>query len=129
MTAVQELVYLLNEAFSGRGIEETNESQSLLVNLSSVGEANWRTPPPGGTRTVESIALHVGTCKLMYDEYAFGPGKLTWDDPHLQPWPEGEAPMSQVISGWRPCINDWSTTWPRSTMRTWGRSDRPAGAS
>jgi uncharacterized damage-inducible protein DinB len=98
MTAVQELVYLLNEAFSGRGIEETNESQSLLVNLSSVGEANWRTPPPGGTRTVESIALHVGTCKLMYDEYAFGPGKLTWDDPHLQPWPEGEAPMGQVIS-------------------------------
>jgi hypothetical protein len=98
MTAVQELVYLLNEGFSGRGIEQTNESQSLLVNLASVDEAHWKTPPPGGTRTVESIALHVDTCKLMYDEYAFGPGKLRWDDPHLQPWPEGEAPMSEVIS-------------------------------
>ena len=98
MTGVKELVYLLNEAFSGKGIEETNESQSLLVNLASVDEGLWRTPPPGGIRTVESIALHVGTCKLMYDEYAFGPGKLTWDDPHLQPWPEGKAPMSKAIS-------------------------------
>jgi hypothetical protein len=98
MTAVEELVYLLNEAFSGRGIEETNESQSLLMNLASVDEAYWNTPPPGGIRTIESIALHVGTCKVMYDEYAFGPGKLRWDDPNLQPWPEGQAPMSETIS-------------------------------
>jgi uncharacterized damage-inducible protein DinB len=98
LSAVEELVYLLNEAFSGHGIEETNESQSLLVNLASVDEAHWRTPPTGGTRTVESIALHVGTCKHMYDEYAFGLGELTWDDPHLQPWPEGQAKMGEVIS-------------------------------
>jgi hypothetical protein len=98
MTAVEELVYLLNEAFSGKGIEETNESQSLLVNIASVDEAIWRTPAPGGVRTVESIALHVGTCKVMYDEYAFGTAKLTWDDPNLRPWPQGEAPMSEVIS-------------------------------
>ena len=97
MTAVDELVYLLNEAFLGRGIEETNEGQSLLMNLASVDEGYWRIPPPGGIRTVESIALHVGTCKVMYDEYAFGPAKLTWDDPSLQPWPEGEAPISEVI--------------------------------
>jgi hypothetical protein len=98
MSAVAELIYLLDEAFSGKGIEETNESQSLLVNLASVDDALWRTAPPGGIRTIESIALHVGTCKIMYDEYAFGPGKLTWDDPGLQPWPEGEAPMDDTIA-------------------------------
>ena len=97
MSAVEELVYLLDEAFAGKGIEETNESQSLLVNLSSVGEAMWRTPPPSGTRTIESIALHVGSCKVMYDEYAFGTGDLQWDDPDVQPWPDGQAPMAETI--------------------------------
>lgn len=98
MTAVDEIVYLLDEAFSGTGIEETNEGQSLLVNLATVEEAQWRAVPPGGVRTVESVALHVGTCKVMYDEYAFGPGRLRWDDPGLRPWPEGEAPMVETIA-------------------------------
>ncbi|MDP9295687.1 MAG: DinB family protein [Actinomycetota bacterium] len=98
MTAIEEVVYLLDEAFAGKGIEETNEGQSLLGNLRTVDEALWRAVPPGGIRTVESVAVHVGTCKVMYDEYAFGPGRLRWDDPELQPWPEGEAPMAEVIA-------------------------------
>ena len=97
MSASEQLVYLLDEAFAGKGIEETNESQSLLMNLSAVTEALWRAPPPGGTRTIESIALHVGSCKVMYDEYAFGEGNLQWDDPTVQPWPEGAAPMEETI--------------------------------
>ena len=98
MTAIDEILYLLDEAFSGTGIEETNESQSLLVNLGTVEEAQWRALPAGGVRTIESVALHVGTCKVMYDEYAFGPGRLRWDDPGLQPWPEGEASMADAIA-------------------------------
>jgi uncharacterized damage-inducible protein DinB len=99
VTAIDEVVYLLDEAFAGKGIEETNEGQSLLGNLRTVDEALWRVVPAGGVRTIESVALHVGTCKVMYDEYAFGPGRLRWDDPELQPWAEGEAPMEGVI-GW-----------------------------
>jgi uncharacterized damage-inducible protein DinB len=34
----------------------------------------------------------------MYDEYAFGPGELTWDDPKLQPWPEGMAPRAETVA-------------------------------
>jgi hypothetical protein len=98
MGAIDEVVYLLDEAFAGTGIEETNESQSLLGNLGSVDEGLWRGVPPGGTRTIESVALHVGTCKVMYDEYAFGPGRLRWDDPQLQPWPDGQAPMDKTIA-------------------------------
>jgi uncharacterized damage-inducible protein DinB len=97
MTAVELLPYLLDEAFSGEGIQETGESQSLLGNLRSVDDASWRTVPAGGTRTIESIALHVGTCKLMYDDYAFGPGTHQWDDADLQPWPTGEAPREKTI--------------------------------
>lgn len=98
MTAIDELVYLLQEAFSGKGIEETNESQSLLRNLMSVEEPEWRTAPRGGVRTIESVTLHVGSCKVMYDEYAFGPGRLGWQDPEVQPWTRGEAPMAGTIA-------------------------------
>jgi uncharacterized damage-inducible protein DinB len=97
MSGVDELVYLLNEAFEGKGIEETNESQSLMQNLASVDEAKWRALPAGGVRTIESIAVHVGSCKLMYDEYAFGPGRLQWGTPEVEPWAAGEAPMPEVL--------------------------------
>jgi len=98
MSAVDEVVYLLEEAFSGSGISETNESQSLLVNLRSIDEPLWHALPTGGGRTVESIALHVGGCKVMYVEYAFGTRKLQWDDPLVQPWEVGEAPMNETIA-------------------------------
>ena len=98
MTAVDEIVYLLEEAFSGTGIEETNEGQALLMNLATVDEARWHAVPPGGSRTIASIALHVGTCKVMYAEYAFGPGRMRWDDPSLRPWPVGEEPMPETIA-------------------------------
>ena len=98
MRAIDELVYLLDEAFRGKGIEETSESQSLVANLTTVDDAAWRAAPPGGIRTIESIVLHVGSCKIMYDEYAFGDARLRWDDPGLLPWREGEAPRADAIA-------------------------------
>ncbi|MEP6973074.1 MAG: DinB family protein [Actinomycetota bacterium] len=98
MTAVEEIVYLLEEAFSGVGIEESNESQSLLVNLRSVEEPMWRALPVGGARTIESIALHVGSCTVMYDEYAFGAGELTWNDQRWLPWKVGEASIDATVA-------------------------------
>ena len=105
MTAVDEVVYILQEAFSGAGIEESNEGQSLLQNLRSVEESMWRIVPEGGVRTIESIALHVGSCKVMYDEYAFGSGRLFWGDPAVQPWPAGEAPFAETIA-WLQDVHD-----------------------
>ena len=97
MTTIDELVYLLEGAFSGAGSAETDESQALLVNISSVDEQMWRALPLGGARSVESIVLHVGACTIMYDEYAFGAGALTWDDRSWLPWSEGDAPMGATI--------------------------------
>jgi uncharacterized damage-inducible protein DinB len=94
---VSELLYVLGEAFDGRGIEESGESQALLTNLSTVDERAWRAVPPGGTRTIEAMVLHVGTCKVMYDDYAFGDGRLQWGTPEVQPWDEGSAPMAEVL--------------------------------
>src|SRR5437879_13074933 len=94
---VRELVYLLDEAFAGRGIEVSGESQALLSNLATVDERTWRALPPGGARTVEAMVLHVGSCKVMYDEYAFGDGRLRWGEPAVEPWREGEAPMTEAL--------------------------------
>lgn len=96
-SAVEALLYLLDEAFEGRGIEESNESQALLTNLATVGDAEWRALPAGATRSIESMVLHVGTCKVMYDDYAFGPGVRQWGEPEVQPWQEGEAPMAEAL--------------------------------
>jgi uncharacterized damage-inducible protein DinB len=97
-TAVDELVYLIAEAFEGVGIEESGESQALLTNLSTVSEAAWRGKPTGADRTIEGIVLHLGSCKVMYDDYAFGGGTLFWDQPAVQPWQEREAPMAEAIA-------------------------------
>ena len=36
-------------------------------------------PDPPPLTTIGWRLVHVAECKLMYREYAFGPGKLTWD--------------------------------------------------
>ena len=98
MSAVSELVYVLEDAFAASGIEDTGESQSLLGNLATVTAEQWHTTPPGGERTIASVVLHVGVCLVMYDEYAFGPAKRQWDDPDLVPWTAEEAPMAEAIA-------------------------------
>jgi len=37
------------------------------------------TPTPKGPLTVAWLIVHIAACKVMYVEYAFGPGQLTWD--------------------------------------------------
>ena len=97
MSAVDELVYVLEEAFAAKGIEETGESQSMLGNLATVPEQLWASVPPGGQRSIASFVLHVGACLVMYDECAFGPGKKDWDDPGRIPWTDDAAPMTEAI--------------------------------
>jgi uncharacterized damage-inducible protein DinB len=102
-SGIEAMCYLLDEAFKGVGIEESNESQALLTNLKSVPDDAWRALPPGASRSIESIALHIGSCKVMYDDYAFGPGRLRFGEPEVQPWPEGEAPTADVITWLEAC--------------------------
>jgi len=72
---VEQLLYLMDQAF-----EEDGE-HSLLRNLGSVPDECWLAAPPGGSRSVRQIVGHVGACKYMYDNFAFGDASMTWDDP------------------------------------------------
>jgi hypothetical protein len=97
MRTIDEIRYLMDEAFSGVGIEDTNESQSLLANLATVGDPEWSVVPPGGRRTIASVAVHVGSCKVMYDDYAFGSASLSWNDPSVEPWTGEAAPRLETL--------------------------------
>jgi len=81
----------MNHAFDG------GEFHSLVGNLSSADEAMWQTPLPGSLRTIGEIALHVGSSKVMYENYAFGSATLSWEDPAVEPWPPQEAPIVDAI--------------------------------
>jgi hypothetical protein len=117
-------LYLLDEAFRGRGIEESNESQALLPNLAAVPDDAWRALPDGAARSIEAIAVHVGACKIMYDDYAFGSGTLRFATPAVEPWPDGAAPRDEVVP-WleeaharltdhvRALADDTELDWPR----------------
>ncbi len=96
--AIDGYLHLLDEAFEGRGIEQSNESQALLTNLATVTETEWTALRPGATRTIESMVRHVGACKVMYADYAFGSGTKQWGTPDVEgPWPEGKAPMAEAV--------------------------------
>ena len=41
----------------------------------------------------------------MYDDYAFGDGRLASEDPAVQPWPEGSAPQPATIA-WLEAAHD-----------------------
>jgi uncharacterized damage-inducible protein DinB len=95
---VEALLYLLDEAFRGRDIEESNESQALLPNLATVPDDAWQAVPERAVRTIEAIVVHVGACKIMYDDHAFGTARLRFGTPEVEPWPAGAAPRGEVVA-------------------------------
>ncbi len=100
---IEALCYLLDEAFRGPGLEATNESQALLANLATVPDEHWRALPPGGVRTIEEIACHVGACLVMYDEYAFGAGTLVFGTPEVEPYAGGGSPAE--VRAWLEAVH------------------------
>jgi uncharacterized damage-inducible protein DinB len=94
---IEALLDLLEEAFRGRP-SEGGESQALLPNLATVPDDAWRAMPSGAARSIESMAIHVGECKVMYDDYAFGPGSLEWATPAVAPFAEGAAERTEVMA-------------------------------
>jgi len=86
--AVTQLVYLLHEAFDGM------QWHSLVNNINAVDPRDWSRIPEGGDRSIKDIVEHVGVCKIMYDNHAFGDGHLSWDDKLV----DGDGPLSTIPS-------------------------------
>jgi hypothetical protein len=83
-------------------------------------------PDPPPMTTIAWRLVHLAACKLMYYEYAFGPGRLTWDEleiPHTAAdtilWLEtGQSQLESAAAGlidadlaeMRP--TNWGEQWP-----------------
>ena len=85
------LAYLMDHAF------ESGEFHSLMGNLSSVDAKMWNARLPESLRTIGEIAMHVGSSKVMYTDYAFASGSLTWESSEVEPWPPDDSPMTEVL--------------------------------
>ncbi len=104
-SAVDQLLYLLDEAFEG--VEQP--WHSVLGNLESVTPEDWLWTPPNGARTIRLLTAHIGAATLLYDSHAFGDGTIGWNDPagdlgygmeDLQSYEQldREPPMADVIT-------------------------------
>ena len=73
-------------------------STQLLANIASIGEDGWLWLPPGAGRTAFDIVRHVGECKYVYDNHAFGDGSMRWERPGTVPTIEPDTPRADVIA-------------------------------
>lgn len=70
---------LIADAFEGKS------SDSLMSNLANLREEDWNALPEGGGRSISDILEHIGWCKWMYEDYAFGTASLRGDRPPIIP--------------------------------------------
>lgn len=65
-------------------------------------EAAW--PPVEGRRTILDILAHLGLCKIMYWEYAFGPARMSWSEVREQVPKEEDL---EVWRAWLRTVHEW----------------------
>src|SRR5207247_10482070 len=64
----------------------------LFANLKDLRDEDWNWVPPGGARSIRAIVGHVASCKVMYDNHAFGDASMMWMDPFFD---EMQSPDSE----------------------------------
>ena len=99
--ALDTLCWLIEECF------EVGD-QSLMANLTDLRDEDWTALPPTGERTIADILEHVGWCKWMYADYAFGTASLRGDQPPLIP-PGGarSRPKDELLAWLRAGQDHW----------------------
>lgn len=73
-SGIEQYLYLLDEAFEGTAWH------SVISNLRDLQPEDWLWLPPTGGRPIGEMVAHLGACKHMYENHAFGDASLTWND-------------------------------------------------
>jgi len=89
---VEQVLYQIDQAF-----DASEQDHSLLANLRSVPDDGWLWVPSGGARSIFEIVRHVGECKFVYENHAFGDASMRWDRPGTVPTVGSETPRPAVI--------------------------------
>jgi uncharacterized damage-inducible protein DinB len=76
---INMLCWLIENAYN------SDDPQSLLANLKNLRQEDWHALPPTGGRSIADILEHIGWCKWMYEDYAFGNANLRGDRPPMVP--------------------------------------------
>jgi uncharacterized damage-inducible protein DinB len=76
---IDVLCWMIENAYN------STDPQSLLANLKNLRQENWQALPTSGGRSIADILEHIGWCKWMYEDYAFGKANLQGDQPPLVP--------------------------------------------
>jgi DinB superfamily len=100
-----------------QAFEEDGE-HSLLRNTASVPNEAWVWTPSGGSRNVRQIIGHVGACKFMYDNFAFGDSTMAWDHPAASIGASMEELQSTAALPHEPS-RDAVLTWLREGHQRW----------
>ena len=96
------LCRLIDDAFEG------GTSDSLTSNLANLRLEDWLALPPGGGRSIADILEHVGWCKWMYEDYAFGSASLRGDQPPVIPEAGARSrPHDELISWLKAGHDKW----------------------
>jgi hypothetical protein len=90
---IELLLYLMDEAFEA---QDLLGAHSLLANLATVRDDDWRWLPEGGGRSIFDIVEHVAACKFVYDSHAFGDGSIRFGRQGNIPPPGGDAPTDMI---------------------------------
>jgi len=101
-TAIDTLVWLIEDAFQG------DPTHSLLANLHEMTEDEWTRLPTGAGRSIADILEHVGWCKWMYEDYAFGSATMKGDRPPLIPMNAARSRPYPELLTW---LMDGHTYW------------------
>jgi hypothetical protein len=89
---IEQLLYLMDLAFDAEGHEH-----SLLANIRSLSEEDWRWVPGGAGRSAFDVVLHVGECKYVYENHAFGDGSMRWNSEGTVPSVKPDTPRGEVL--------------------------------
>jgi hypothetical protein len=106
-TQIDTLCWLIEDAFSG------DLSQSLLKNLANLREQDWTAVLTGGGRSIADIIEHVGWCKWMYENYAFGNARMRGDIPPLVPEGGARSRPHEELIAW---LTDGHAKWLSSVL-------------
>lgn len=92
----QILLELLDSAFQRPVPDNWSDGwHSLLSNLRGVRDEDLDWLPPGGKRSIRSLAGHAGVCMLVYSGYGFGEGLMAW--PNEYP-PEVKSSKDDLVA-------------------------------
>jgi hypothetical protein len=95
---IEQLLYMMDQAFEGDTAAGRGNWHALLVNLESVRDEDWNWLPADGRRSIFVLARELGECKYVYASHIEGDRSFNWDHEETIPTVDDGTAPSEVIA-------------------------------